>query len=62
MIKDTDTEMRTYQGLSGLAQYNHMGPSKAENLSWLCSDGDVTMEERSQKCNIAGFENRGRRP
>lgn len=44
VIKGTDTEMRRHWRLPELAQYNQ-----------LSSEEDMTMEERSQICNIPGF-------
>ena len=35
---------------------------KTENLSWLRSEKDTTMEEWSKKCSVADFEERGRGP
>lgn len=52
---------RSYSELSRQTQMR--GPEKAENLSWLWSEADVTMEEESERCDvkrtqptIAGFE------
>lgn len=56
---------RDYPVLSRQIQIH--GPGKAENLSWLWSEGDVTVDEGSNWCDvkrtppaIAGFEGGGR--